>query len=174
MMLKAFFLVILAGSTLSLSACATHMSDAGEAVAPGAVASSPAPVAGYDWFYNKDDDTREASLTYGLAESDEAPLGLRCKAGAQVVTLNRPTPNGRPARITLESGGDTETYAAQSEEDPVHDGQFLTTSAPVSDPVFLQFRRVSWLAVLDDSARVIMAAHPGSSVRIERFFAYCG
>ncbi|CAN5175616.1 hypothetical protein BH09PSE1_BH09PSE1_23320 [soil metagenome] len=144
------------------------------AAEPTVVASSaPAPVAGYDWFFNEDDHTREVSLSYGVAESDEVLLGMHCVRGDGAQTLVRSVPHGWPARILLESGGDTETYAAEAEDDPVQDGQFLTAAAKTSDPVFKRFRRVGWLAVLDDQNRTLMVPHPGSAARVEEYFAAC-
>jgi hypothetical protein len=155
---------------LSVAGCASVKPDA----APAEItASGPAPVSGYDWFFNEDDHTREVSLSYGVAESDQVVLGLHCTRGDGESTLVRSVPNGWPARILLESGGDTETYAAQAEEDPVQDGQFLTAKAKTSDPVFKRFRRLGWLAVLDDQNRTMMAPHAGSATRVEAYFAAC-
>lgn len=159
-------------SALSLAACAGGP----EAPAPVLAASSGAPsaVEGYDWFFNAEPESEEVSLSYGMAETDDVPMDLSCRRGSGDLLLLRPVPSGRPSRIMIESGGDTETYPAQAEASPLHEGDFLTASAKAADPVFQRFRRVGWLAVLDGDDRSMMASHPGSAGRVEQFFAACG
>jgi len=156
---------------LALAACSTT-----PVVTPisGASSGAPAALVGYDWFYNADPGADELSLSYGVAESDDVPMDLSCRPGSGALTLLRPVAHGMPARIIVESGGDTETYTARAEASPLHDGQFLTASAKAADPVFKRFRRVGWLAVLDGETRTMMAPHPGSAERVEQFFAACG
>jgi len=166
-------ILILSLAGLTLAACSTAPKTA--SLAEGAASSgAPAAIAGYDWFYNADRGADELSLSYGVAESDDVPMDLSCRPGTGALTLLRPVAHGMPERIMLESGGDTETYPAEAEPSPLHDGVFLTASAKTADPVFKRFRRVGWLAVLDGDARQMMAPHPGSSARVEQFFAACG
>lgn len=156
---------------LALSACAGFGREAAPVALPVA-ASAPQPIAGYDWFFNPSPE--EASLTYGVADSDDVALDLSCRPGQARLTLLQPAPAGQPAKITVESGGDTETYPAAAEPSPTHDGAFLTAQAPMSDPVFQRFRRLGWLAVIEGDRRLMMASHPGSLSRVEAFFAACG
>ena len=151
--------------TAALGACAPS-------VAPLSTAGAPLPVAGYDWFLNEDPD--EPRLSYGLAQSDDVPLSLMCAPGSGKIGLSLAadqTPNRRA--IILESGGDTETFPARVEAADMHDGVHLVATAPASHPVFLQFRRVGWLAVWDGDQRAMMAAQPGSEGRAARFLELC-
>ncbi|MFA4939519.1 hypothetical protein [Brevundimonas sp.] len=153
----------------ALAACATN--------APAPVANleeagpAPAPMPGYDWFLNR--DGQEATLAYGVANSDEVKLHLLCQAGSGALELT--AASEKPGReIHLESGGDTERYRASSEPAGVHDGELLTARAMTKDPVFQRFRRLGWIASWSDEERHIYAAHPGAKAGIEQFFTVCG
>ncbi len=156
---------LMAALSAALSACAPSVASLN---ANGA----PVPVAGYDWFLNEDPD--EPRLSYGLAQSDDVPLSLMCAPGSGKIGLSLAA-DPAPARrsITLESGGDTETYAARVEAADMHDGVHLIASAPASDPVFQRFHRLGWLAVWDGDQRAMMAAQPGSEGRAARFLELC-
>lgn len=166
-------LLALSGLALSAAACAT-VEPPPPASAPAATASSgaPAPVEGYDWFYHA--DAGSARLAYGLAESDDLKLGFDCQHGAGRLEMVAIAEKGAKAEIHVESGGDTERFPAQAEPSQLHDGVFLSAGASTSEPVFLRFRRVGWLAQWRDGAREAYAAQPGSAPNIERFFAFCG
>lgn len=149
----------------TLGACAPS-------IAPLNTTGAPLPVAGYDWFLNEDPD--EPRLSYGLAQSDDVPLSLMCAPGSGKVGLSLAAdqaPNRRA--ITLESGGDTETFPARVEAADMHDGVHLVATAPASHPVFQRFRRVGWLAVWNGDQRAMMAAQPGSEGRAARFLELC-
>ncbi|GAW40594.1 hypothetical protein SH203_00993 [Brevundimonas sp. SH203] len=153
----------------ALAACATH------SPAPSAemttAAGAPAAAAGLDWFMNR--DGQEASLAYGVANSDEMKLSLLCRAGSGALEIT--AASEKPARqIHLESGGDTERYAATSEPAVVHEGELLTARAKASDPVFLRFRRLGWIAAWADDERQFYVAHPAAKAGVEQFFAVCG
>lgn len=154
-------------SVLTLGACAT----APDAPAPTA-SGAPVPVAGYDWFLHEDGDA--ARLAYGLEESDDLRLGMDCRRGSGRLDLSATAPAGTRAEIYLESGGDTERFAAKSEPSELNDGIFLTAEARTNHPVFLRFRRLGWLALWRGDERQTYAPHPGSADRVERFFAFCG
>ncbi|WP_426024107.1 hypothetical protein [Brevundimonas sp. PWP3-1b1] len=151
----------------ALAACATNTP------APTNVAAgpAPAPMPGYDWFLNRDGP--EAILAYGVANSDEVKLHLRCQAGSGVLELT--AASEKPGReIHLESGGDTERYPAASEPAGVHDGELLTAQATTKDAVFQRFRRLAWIASWSDEERHVYAAHPAAKAGIEQFFTVCG
>lgn len=158
-------LFAVAGLTLGAAACASV-----EPAPPTAPALAPIP--GYDWIFHTDGDA--ANLAFGVDESDDVWLALGCDRNSGRVRLTQPVPDGHPQVISLESGGDTETYPAASEESVLHEGVFLTAEAPAADPVFQRFRRMDWLAVYGPGYRHPMVPHPGSEDRIERFFAFCG
>ncbi|OMG59645.1 MULTISPECIES: hypothetical protein [Brevundimonas] len=161
----AAFITMSAALTAALGACAPS-------IAPLNTTGAPLPVAGYDWFLNEDPD--EPRLSYGLAQSDDVPLSLMCAPGSGKIGLSLAAdqaPNRRA--ITLESGGDTETFPARVEAADMHDGVHLVATAPASHPVFLRFRRVGWLAVWNGDQRAMMAAQPGSEGRAARFLALC-
>lgn len=150
----------------ALSACAPTA-----ASGPGASATAPLPVAGYDWFLNE--DAEEPRLSYGPAQSDDVPLSLMCAPGSGKIGLALAAePTGKPA-ITLESGGDAETYPARVEVADMHDGAYLIASARASDPVIQRFGRLGWLAVAAGDERWMMAAQPGSETRAARFLDMC-
>jgi len=156
-------------STLVLVGCA-GIDPAPAPVLP-TVATAPAPVAGYDWFYH--DDADEASLAYGLKESDDLRLGLACRRGAGRLELSATGSTGA-REIHLESGGDTERFSAQGEPSQLHDGDFLIAESKADNAVFKRFRQVGWLAQWRDSRREIYVAHADSLPDIERFFTFCG
>lgn len=157
------------GASALIAACAT----APEPSTPTPVAASaPAPAAGYDWFFNQGDGG--LSLAYGVANSDDVRLSLDCREGSGRVDLTVPAPDGAQPVIHLESGGDTERFAAESEPSMLHDGVYLTAEAAASEPVFQRFRRTGWIAVWEGENRHPYAAHAGSTAGIERFFAACG
>lgn len=152
--------------TATLAACATAPSPVAPPVA------GPAPIEGYDWIFHEDDG--EARLAYGVAESDDVRVALDCRRGSGRLALTAlAEPDAEPT-ILIESGGETERFAAASEEDLLHDGLILTAMAAADAPVFQRFRRTGWLALWQAGGREAYAPHPGSADRIERFFAFCG
>lgn len=142
-------------------------------VAPTTMASSgsPAPVAGYDWFFHP--EGTGAKLVYGVQTSDDLRLGLTCEKGAGRVEITTTAPHG-VREIHLESGGETERFRAQGEPSELSDGDFLTAEAATSTPVFQRFRRVGWLAQWEGQKRETYVPHPGAEPGIEQFFAFCG
>lgn len=161
-------LILLAGLTLGVAACATTDTPAPSAPSSGA----PQPIEGYDWHFSG--DAGAARLAYGVAESDDVRLAMDCEAGAGRLALIANAPEGARPEIHLESGGDTERFPAASEPSIIHDGVFLTAEAAADEPVFLRFRRLGWIAVWRGDEREPLAAHPQTLPQIERFFAFCG
>jgi hypothetical protein len=160
---------VLGIASLVLAGCASVERPGG--VEPAVATAAPVPVAGYDWFYHADSGV--ASLAYGLKESDEMRLGLECARGDGKLELTATAPTGS-RDIRLESGGDTETFAAQGEPSELHDGDFLTAQTKTNLPVFQRFRRIGWIAQWQGERRETYAAHPAAAADIERFFAFCG
>ena len=161
-------LVALSALMLGVAACATAPA------APLEVASSgaPVPTEGYDWFFHEDGD--DATLAYGVEESDDLRLGLDCSKGSGRLDLSASMATGTPAEIHIESGGDTERYPAKAEPSEIHEGVFLTAEARTSDPVFQRFRQVGWVALWQGQEREAYAPQSGSADRVGRFFAFCG
>lgn len=159
-------LILTALAMLSLAACSTTPGPA-----PSASSGAPLPIEGYDWHLNQDSD--EVSLSYGMAETDDVPLDLSCHAGQQSLTLLLNVEKGHPQMIQLESGAETETYRATAEASPLTDGVDLTATAPLSDPVFMRFRQLGWLAVLSPNERRLLVATPDSLRHVQRFFEIC-
>lgn len=156
--------------TATLAACATTpAAPPPPSAGPGA---TPAPVEGYDWIFHEDGG--DARLVYGVAESDDVRVALDCARGAGRLDLTALAGPGAEPAIVLESGGETERFAAAVEEDLVHDGLILSAAAEADRPVFRHFRQVGWLALWQDGVREAYVPHPGSADRIERFFAFCG
>ena len=158
----------LALAALTLSACAPTVATNLVAASSGA----PVPTAGYDWHLNE--DAEEASLSYGMAETDDVPLDLSCQPGSGALQILQTVAEGHPKVIALESGGDTETYSAKAEPSAMHDGLDLTAIARTSDPIFLRFRKLGWLATYGPDYRTPLVAQRGSDQQIDRFFTLCG
>lgn len=153
---------------LMLTGCASVQ----PAAAPvTATASAPSPITGYDWFYHA--DANQASLAYGLKDSDDLRLGLACDHGQGKLELSATAPTGT-RELRLESGGDLETFPAHGEPSELHDGDFLTAEGKTDAPIFQQFRRVGWIAQWHGEQRETYVAQAASSPDIERFFAFCG
>lgn len=160
--------LILIGLT---SACASDGTPEAAPVVSPMASASPAPVAGYDWHLTPSEDS--VYLAYGVAESDDLRLGLHCTVGTGKVDISAPGPTGA-REIHLESGGETERFAAEGEPSELHDGDFLNATANATEPVFQRFRRVGWMAQWIDGEREVYAPHAGSEAGVERFFASCG
>lgn len=167
--MRILWLPVLALAALT-SACASVETPEPVAVA-AAAPSAPAPVAGYDWHYTPDEGA--ARLAYGVEASDDLRLGLDCTAGSGKIDLTALGQTG-DREIYLESGGETERFAAEGEPSQLHDGDILTASAATSEPVMQRFRRVGWIAQWVDGHREVYAPHPGSEAGVQRFFAMCG
>ncbi|OGN50319.1 MAG: hypothetical protein A2352_07205 [Caulobacterales bacterium RIFOXYB1_FULL_67_16] len=152
----------------ALAACATSGGRSSPSPAPDA--GAPTPVANYDWHLNL--EPQEAGLAYGVANSDEVKLQLRCATGSGALDLAAML--DKPSRqLHLESGGDTDRYPAVSEDAGITDGHYAQADAKTKDPVFQRFRRLGWIAVWDGETRRTYAAHPQSLADIERFFVAC-
>lgn len=167
--MRAPILFLLIGLALGASACATVEAPPTPVATPG---GTPTPVAGHDWFYNRDGS--EARLVYGLAESDDLRLGLDCSEASGRLALSAVGGPGAKPEILIEAGGETERFPAQSEPSPLHDGVFLTAGANADAPVFQRFRTAGWLALWLDGERQTYVPHPESLPNIERFFVFCG
>lgn len=132
----------------------------------------PAPIENYDWLFFSEGD--EASLAFGLDESDDVWLDLDCRRGDGALAMVAPAPLDAPRAIHLEAGGQTAAYAAEAEPSELHEGVFLVASASSTDAVFQRFRQTGWMTIEQAGERHPMVPHPGSAARIERFFAFCG
>lgn len=162
-------LLILLATTALVGACSTTTPEVPATTVPSS--GAPQPVEGYDWFLSEDGSN--AKLAYGTADSDDMKLGLECARGTGKLDLTASADKGTSPEIHIESGGDTERYAAAAEPAEVHDGLILTAQAEGDAPVFQRFRRIGWLAVWQGGARQTYVPQPGSRDRIERFFAFC-
>lgn len=163
---RALPLVLAAGSGLVLAACSTT-----GAPDPLADPAAPQPTPGYDWHLNQ--HTGEISLAYGMRDTDDVPLDLSCQPRTGTLQILHAAREGSRPRIQLESGGDTETYPARAEPAALGDGLDLTAKASSTDPVFLRFRKLGWLAVHDEQGRQPYVATPGVRPQIEQFFSLC-
>jgi len=158
---------VVGAALVALAACATGPDTPDAPIEAGA----PAPIAGYDWFLHS--DAGEATLAYGVADSDEVKLHFACTTGSGRLDLTKPGQDGE-REIHLESGGDTERFTAAVEPSEIQDGVLLTVSTTTDQPVFLRFRRLGWIAAWHDDVREVYAAHPGSEKGVADFFAACG
>ncbi len=165
---------VVALSLLGLAACTTSQMASDGLSEGGAtpVVSAPQPIAGYDWFFGAEE--RDLWLLYGVAESDDIWLSLNCVSGTGKLDLSIPADEDHPKSISLESGGETETYPANSEPSELWDGVLLTATAQTRDPVFQRFRRTGWIATYGADHRSLMVPHADSVGGIEKFFDACG
>jgi len=170
-MRAAAAIVVMALSALT-AACASMEAVPLNASPVDTVASTPQPLEGHDWFFDSEDG--QAALLYGLADSDDIWLSLTCRRDSGALSLSQPATPAQPRVIALESGGDTETYAARVEPSEMYEDGLLVASAKTADPVFQRFRRVGWLAHYGPDYRATMVPQPGSADRIDAFFAVCG
>ena len=158
---------------LLATACTT---DAPTPVASTETASvlsgAPSPIPGYDWHLTANGG--ESRLVYGMAESDASVIGLSCADGSGQVELFSDVDTAAPAEFHMESGGDTTRVAASSEPSAMTGGQYLTAETGAGDAVFRRFRSTGWLALWRGDERTVLAAQPGSSDNVDRFFAACG
>ncbi|WP_339931877.1 hypothetical protein [uncultured Brevundimonas sp.] len=161
--------LLLSGLALGAAACAPVAVPAPTLLAP---AYPTAPVANYDWYLHADGD--EASLAYGLRDSDDLRLGLDCRRGSGRLALSAVGETGAAPEISLESGGEAARYSATTEASELVDGVVLSAAAPAAAPVFQRFQAVGWLAHRQADDIHAYVAHPGSTARIARFFAFCG
>lgn len=164
-------ILVLTVLAATLSACATA-GPTTPSTLDTASSGSPAPVENYDWFLHGDETS--ARLAYGLEDSDDLRLGLDCDRGSGRLALSGNAPAGARTEFRIESGGETERFAAKGEPSELHDGVFLSAEARADAPVFQRFRRIGWLAMWQDGERQAYAPHPASAPNIERFFAFCG
>lgn len=163
-------LLSLTALTVLMAGCATVAPD--PASSELASTGAPQPIDGHDWFFTA--DGTDAKLAYGVADSDDLKLGLDCAQGSGRLNLIASADDEAAPEIHIESGGDTERYAAQAEPAGVHDGLILTAQAQADAPVFQRFRRLGWLAVWQGTDRQTYVPQASSRDRIEQFFAFCG
>jgi len=149
---------------VGVSACAPR-----PAVVP-ASPSPPLPVAGRDWFVHADGES--AMLAYGVEASDELSLRFDCRPGSGRTDILQPAAR-TAAEIRLESGGVAGAWRASAEPGNIEDEVLLLAEAPVTAPVFAQFRNLGWLAIDYGGERRGLAAQPGSADRVERYFKLC-
>lgn len=155
-----------------LGACSTIGGDSPlPAPVTASTSSAPLPKPGLDWFFHQTEP--DATLAYGVANSDDVSLGLSCRAGTGDLWLWRDTQAQDTRELYLESGGDTERYPAETEPSAMTGGVFLSATARTSDPVMQRFRRTGWIALHEDGVRDVLVAHPENQTGIESFFAVC-
>lgn len=111
-------------------------------------------------------------LAYGRANSDDFRLAMTCAPGSGKLSLLQAATPGATT-IILESGGDTERFAALREPAGVVDGDVLVADSPAAIPVFQRFRTLGWLATWQGQRREVLAAHPATRSVVETFFAVC-
>lgn len=167
--MRALKTLAAAASVAALSACASAPTPE-PYVRPESPA--PTPMAGYDWHFTSQEDG--ASLAYGVANSDDVRFSLHCQTNQPGLMLYKDVEDGATPVIYLESGGETERFAAEAEPSMMTGGTILSAHAEAGLPVFQRFRRVGWLASWVGDRREAYAAHPGSEAAVERFFTACG
>lgn len=161
--------LLLSGLALTAAACAPVAAPPPSLLVPGYTA---APIANYDWHLHTEGE--DASLAYGLRDSDDLRLGLNCQRSSGQLALSAVGDTGTVPEISLESGGEAALYPATAEASELVDGVILSATAPAAAPVFQRFQSLGWLAHRQADDIHPYVAHPGSTARIARFFAFCG
>lgn len=136
----------------ALTACAGFALLAACASLPSATSTNmalpvdaPAAVEDYDWHFERQPQT--VQLAYGVANSDDIPLGFSCRPGSNQILMTTPTLDAKIKTITLGTSEASQTYPAQSEAAEMFDGYLLQARTTTNDPVLVSFAKLGWLVM---------------------------
>ena len=156
---------------LLTTACATYSGAPSSASGLTALNEPPPRNGNYRWFLDHEDD--EVQLFYGLDQSDDIPLGLRCKRGTNRIIISTPSEDRNMRRMTLTSGGRMASYPARAQEATVFDGYDVVAQTTPSDPVMQAFGTNGWLAMAAPDGWVGLVGDRTSGASASRFMADC-
>lgn len=156
---------------LLTAACVSAPSGIAPATTLPPLSEAPARNGDYEWFLDHEDD--EVQLFYGLANSDDIPLGLTCARGSGQINISTPDPHGHARQMTLTSGGQVSTYRATSRPAEVFDGYLISATTTPADPVMQAFAVHGWLAIAAKDRWVGLAGDDSTRQSASRFMADC-
>lgn len=162
-------LVAIAGFAV-LAACATTPSvDSNSASAP--YSGPVAPIEGYDWISAF--GTQSPMLAYGVANSDDAPLIMRCVAGSGRVSVSVMSGSSQKRAITLSTADLSRSYDATNTYEDMSGGRLLQTVISATDPIFASAEVTGWLAIRPNDTWVALVPHRGTRLDAKAFSTAC-
>jgi len=156
---------------LFTAACATQPGAVGSSATLTALTEPPARHQGYNWFFDQDEG--EFQLFYGMAESDDIPLGMTCSSGSGRITISTPSEDNHARSLTLTSGGQMATYPARATEAQVFDGYNIVSQTTPADPVMQAFGQNGWMAVAGKDGWMSLVGDGSARELARRFMAGC-
>lgn len=158
-------------AVLLTAACATQGTNATSVAALPALNEPPARNGEYRWFFDREDD--EVQLFYGLAQSDDIPLGLTCAKGSGQIRVSTPSEDNSRRQISLTSGGQVTHLPARAEAAEVFDGYDIIARTTPSDPVMQAFGVNGWLALAGKDGWIGLVGDSSSRNSAAQFMTGC-
>lgn len=153
------------------AACATQPGAGSYAAALPALTEPPARQGDYQWFFDREDD--EFQLFYGMAQSDDIPLGLTCTRGSGQIRISTPSEDNSLRSLTLTSGGQVATYPARAHGAEVFDGYDIVSQTTPSDPVMQAFGLHGWMALAGKDGWIGLVGDGSSRDHASQFLSGC-
>ena len=157
--------LLLAASAAVLGACSTT--------------SGPAPVesaapTGMMWIYRLD-TSKQAHLSYGVPDTDNVGIGLRCPRKAAAVAFFTSADKGPAGAglVRFQSGKAKGRYAAKLERSELTGGWDALGEIPLADPVLSAFEKTGLISQVEDRAYPQNARSAAERADIKRFFGFC-
>lgn len=155
---------------LLTAACATQPGTVSKtSLAP--LSEPPARHGSYNWFFDRDEG--EYQLFYGMAESDDIPLGMTCVGGSGQIKISTPSEDNRSRNITLTSGGQIATYPARAHDAQVFDGYEIISQTTPADPVMQAFGQNGWMAIAGKDGWMSLVGDGSARDAARRFMSGC-
>lgn len=133
--------------------------------------AAPAPMDDYDWHFERQPQT--VQLAYGVANSDDIPLGFSCRPGSNQIQMSTPTLDAKTKSITLGTSETRQTYAARQEAAEMFDGYLLHAQTTANDPVLLSFAKLGWLVMAHEGRWAGLSPQSGTKTPVHDFLAAC-
>ncbi len=154
-----------------LTACASLPSPSNMAPNMALPAAAPAPMDDYDWHFERQPQT--VQLAYGVANSDDIPLGFSCRPGSNQIVMTTPTLDAKTKTITLGTSEVSQTYTARQEAAEMFDGYLLHAQTTASDPVLVSFAKLGWLVIAHEGRWAGLSPQRGTKIPGHDFLAAC-
>lgn len=156
---------------LLTAACATQPGTNASMASLPALTEPPARHGDYQWFFDREDD--EYQLFYGMAQSDDIPLGLTCTSGSGRIKISTPSEDNARRTLSLTSGGQVATYPARVSEAVVFDGYDIISQTTTADPVMQTFALNGWMAMAGKDGWVGLVGDGSSRQLASQFMTGC-
>ena len=157
--------LLLAVGAAVLSACST---------ASGPAPVGPAAPTGMRWIYRLD-MSKQAHLSYGVPDTDNVGIGLRCPRKVAVVAFFTSVGKGPAGAglVRFQSGKAKGRYAAKLERSELTDGWDALGEIPLADPVLAAFEKTGLISQVEDKVYAQNARSAAEQADIKRFFGFC-